>query len=175
MVKNNSHTALKWISFVVILLFVEVTAIMIFTPNNSLIGFSVVNLSEAYSKLYPGSKIFLIVQWAVIALIVLGVYLKNMTSRKKTDELSDVDLNAAMKGAKTKLDVFYTILKTKKRVSIRAVSELFKINQDLAMEWARILETGNLALIEYPGFGSPIVNLVEKHEKLIDSPINKIN
>ncbi|MCK5450080.1 hypothetical protein KAI32_04385, partial [Candidatus Pacearchaeota archaeon] len=65
----------------------------------------------------------------------------------------------------TDLDTLYEILKRKKEVDIEDIGKVFKVNPEIALEWSEILEDGDLAIIDYPRFGKPILRLFEKNNE----------
>jgi hypothetical protein len=167
MVRTSKPFFLRTVVIVLFLLVIEGLIWALLSTKGSISGLSIVNLSKAYSKFYPGSKIFLVVQWVIIGVILLVVYLRSIGIQKRNEEITNIDVSSAIKKTKTKLDAFYLILKERKKLSVKTLSDLFEISPDLAMEWARILESGNLVAIDYPGFGSPIVHVIEKKESLL--------
>lgn len=162
MVKGEQPIFFKTVVFVIVLLLAEVGLLYYFYSPKTISGFSIADFKEAYANVYPTSKVFLYSQWIILFLIVLFVYLKNKGILKRNREKSSIDLEKITKGSKTDLDSLYNLLKEKKRVSIKVIAHLFEIEDDLAIDWARILEAGGLATVEYPGIGSPFVMLVEK-------------
>ena len=51
-----------------------------------------------------------------------------------------------------------------KEISIRDIGEIFKIKSDIALDWSKILEKGNLAIIDYPRFGRPVLRRMEEED-----------
>jgi len=118
-------------------------------------------LSQFYKTSSIGQRIFLLFQFFLLFLIVVAVVfiVKNITHPKDLFRYNDF----MEKGkSKTDLDSLYKILKQKKEISIDNISRVFGINLDVALGWAKILEGGDLAIIEYPRFGKPILKLMEK-------------
>jgi len=54
------------------------------------------------------------------------------------------------------------IIKDKKVLKISTISKAFDIDKEKAMEWIKILESGDLCIIEYPTFGEPFIKIKEK-------------
>lgn len=127
-------------------------------------GLSISNTAaETYSGVPSISKIFLMFQlFLILPLIVFFGFRNVVLMRKK--EISGINVKEIRNKCKTDLDALYSILKDKKHLRISSIADLFKINKDLAMEWAKILESGDLATIDYPGFGGPVVIFNEKTE-----------
>ncbi|MFH0808397.1 MAG: hypothetical protein V1888_02165 [archaeon] len=65
----------------------------------------------------------------------------------------------------TDLDTLYEILKERKSIGIADIEKLFNVNSEVALGWAKILENGDLAIIDYPSFGKPVLMLVEENVK----------
>lgn len=63
---------------------------------------------------------------------------------------------------KTDIDSLYNLLKENKRLSFDNIEKAFGVNKDTVASWAKILESGNLALIYQPKFGEPELWLDEK-------------
>jgi len=115
------------------------------------------NLMQAYTSM-PGSvKIFLIGEWAFLIMLLGILFVRDVRIRKR--EFSDINFNVHDKSG-TDLDALYSILKDKKQIKVSSIAKAFKIDRETAMEWCRILESGNLATIDYPGVGEPIIRLV---------------
>lgn len=155
MTKEEKPIFLKVFSIVLVVLVAEAAAIFFASRNGYEIPTGV-----------------LIAQVPIIIFFLGFAYVKNRRIwRRKVDEYG-INLTEIKKHSKTDLDALYTILKNKKEISVKSVANLFKIPQDLAMEWARILESGDLVTIEYPGFGSPriLYQTQEKNVTLVESP-----
>ena len=137
--------------------------------NEGLTGFSVKDsLSSTFNRtveMSPIMKIFLISQWALLLLILAYSAFKdkNLLNQKKDEKELHIQKNLSKN--KTDLDVLYEVLQKKKKLKISAISKAFKVSKEIAMEWCKILESGNLAEIDYPGFGQPVIKLTEEYEK----------
>jgi TM2 domain-containing membrane protein YozV len=152
----------KIMILVVVIILINVVIFMLGFRNTDITGFSVTDsIAKIYGTLSPASKIFLIIQWILLVVLLVYLIVRNRFVSGGSEELSGIDLSEILKRSKTDLDALYSILQTKKHVRIMTISRLFKINQDLAMEWGKILENGNLAIIDYPGFGGPSLKLLE--------------
>ncbi len=131
--------------------------------SGGITGFSVGDtFIKAYQEISFTARVFLIVQWGVVLvlLLVISVRDKGVKSRKK--ELEGIDINkVSQKG--TDLDVLYKILESKKQVRVSTIAKTFKVKKDTALNWAKMLESSNLATIEYPGFGGePVLKISAK-------------
>ena len=110
------------------------------------------------------TKIYLIIQWALILSFLIYTFYRDNSIVSKKNELANVKQFKNSTKNNTDLDILYDILKKNKTVRISVVSKTFKIDKDLAIEWAKILESGDLAKIEYPGFSEPRVVFKEKKD-----------
>ena len=165
MAKRTEPILFKAFLFLALFLLAEAGTLMFLNNPGSITGHSIGDLSDVYSKFYPNSKNFLIVQWSIIAVLIVFVYLKNSKIHRRNRKVSKIDVDSAIKGSKTNLDALYVILKKEKSLDLKTVANLFEIEIDLAMEWARVLESGDLVTIDYPGIGSPMIKLVEEENK----------
>lgn len=178
MAKKREPILFKIFLWISLFLLIEAAVLLYFSNPGSITGHSVEGVSNLYSKFYPSSKNFLVVQWSIIAVIIIFVYLKNSKIHKRNKTVTNIDVNKAINDSKTSLDALYLILQKEKSLDLKTVADLFEIKIDLAMEWARVLESGDLVTIDYPGIGSPVINVVEKkivEEKLLEKEKEKIS
>ncbi len=112
------------------------------------------NSYELYNSLPTGSKSIILIQIFILVSFFLYFLFKGfqMIFDVKTVEETEQSEQQSME---TELDRLYRIIKDNKDISVSVVSKEFKISENLAIEWAKILESGNLIEIEYPQFGSP--------------------
>ena len=165
MVKEEKTLFLRTFLLIIGILVVEAGVMFfIYRPSN-MVGFSVIDVEETFSKIYPSSKLFLFAQWSLIFLVLSFIFFKDRGVWKRKGERAGINVEAYRKKSKTNLDALYLILKEKKQLSVKSISILFEIKTDLALEWARILESGELVTVEYPGFGSPVVILKDKKKE----------
>jgi len=164
MIEKERPIFLKTILIIAGVLIIEAGALLFYTPSPTVSGNTISDFTQAYLNLGLTSRMFLIGQWVIIAIIIIIIFLKNRGIWRRNKEKTGIDLDKVLKKSKTNLDAVYLILQEKKQLSIRTVCDIFKIKEGLAMEWARILEAGELATIEYPGMGSPLLVLNEKEE-----------
>jgi len=128
-------------------------------------GFSVAgDIADLYLTLPFVSKIFLMVQWGLLFLLLIYVGFRDKEVARNKNELVGLDLNQIRKKSETDLDALYSILKQKQQLRISTVSQTFDIKEDLAMEWGKILEFGKLAYIDYPKFGGPVIKIKNKNQ-----------
>lgn len=135
--------------------------------NFSYSNFSGMAISEI-PKLPQGinfSVIAFVVQWGLLLLIVIIAYLRHLKHKKEEDIKINYSKIKTSKGkSSTDLDVLYDLLKNKKRLKINIIAKTFKITNDKALEWAKILENSELGVIEYPAFNEPEIRLKEENE-----------
>lgn len=109
-----------------------------------------------YPSLSPLSRRILIAEWVILiiaALGTLGNFLRNhMQAKHENIEIKKEELKGR---SKTDLDSLYNLLKEKKQLKISVISKIFEISEETAIEWAKIFESGNLAVINYPRMGEP--------------------
>jgi hypothetical protein len=128
---------------------------------------SLSDLGGTFSKNF--SPILLTGQWLLIIIIMSFSYLNYFSSvKEEKTSLSYDDLKKSTKGSSTDIDVLYTLLKDRKSMKVRSVAHLFKINEEKALEWCKILEGNNLVIINYPAFSGPEVELKEDEDKKSD-------
>ena len=60
---------------------------------------------------------------------------------------------------KTPLDVLYWLIQEKKQVKFSFIARIFNVKIKKIEEWAKILESHELAEISYPAFGVPILKI----------------
>ena len=133
--------------------------------NTGLTGLSIGTIRDAFinaSEMSQISKIFFIVQWLIISIIVVYAFFQDKLSILKGEEVENVASYRSSNKNKTDLDIFYDILKSRKSLRISTISKSFDVSENIAMGWAKILESANLAKIEYPGFGEPKVVINER-------------
>ncbi len=165
MVKEERPIFLKVFVIVIVILMINLGVFSYkITTNKGLTGLSIgQKFYEAYKGISPLSKLFLISEWAVLIILLAGVFFRDIKTKSKEseEELSGVDIKRLTEDNGTDLDVLYKVLKEKKKLKISSISKLFKVKEEVAMEWCKILESGNLGVIEYPSAREPIIRLVE--------------
>lgn len=127
-------------------------------------GFTGNSISEAVGSFYETSsinqRIFILAQVFLLIIIAVAVFIvfgklksKEILSKTKFVKKSDG------KRSHTDLDVLYDMLKTKGEIDLEDVEGAFKISPQVAIGWAKVLENGDLAEIDYPRFGKPVLRL----------------
>lgn len=106
-----------------------------------------------------------IVLISLIPLTVLFIFIRLFVMVDK-GEIGKIDIKKMRSRSKTDIDILYELIKEKKDIKVSTISKIFEIEKELAMDWAKILESSELVTIEYPGFGGPIIKLKIPEEKL---------
>ena len=129
-------------------------------------GFSVKDtIFSGYSSLSSTSRIFMISEWTFLFLMLIyAVYWDKSMQTKKGDSI-DLHIQRNVDKNKTDLDTLYETIQEKKELPISTISKSFNITKDIAMEWCKILESGELVSLSYPGFSEPLVRINEKGVK----------
>ena len=174
MEETEKPVLLKTFIIISLIVLVEAGAYIYTNMPSSFSGHIITDLTEVYSNLGSPSKLFLYIQWAVMGLILIMVFFKNKGILKRKEEKIGINMKELQKNSKTDLDSLYLLLKKKNQLSIKSISDLFKINEELAIEWAKILEAGGLARMDYPGFGSPTLQIVEETKSMEKSEMNNL-
>lgn len=106
------------------------------------------------------SLIAFVGQWVLLLLIVFIGYLRFLKHRREEEaKIRTFVIPQNLPKPQTNIDVFYSLIKEQKALSLTIISKLFKINKEKALEWARILEDKELVTIEYPAFSDPEVRI----------------
>ncbi len=128
-------------------------------------GFSGYAISQGVEKTYtsisPLSRTLFLGQWAVILLILAFVLFRDSRIRGNVVESKEISVKRVSSSSGTDLDNLYSVLQEKKKLKLSTISKAFDISEEQALEWCKILEAGNLANIDYPGVGQPVIKLVE--------------
>ena len=103
-------------------------------------------------------------QAILVGTIIFFIIFRKIMKAEKKKKRKKVDIRRASQESGTSLDALYKILVERKSLNINFIADIFEIKRDLAMEWARILESGDLATLDYPGIGTPRLILKEKEK-----------
>lgn len=129
--------------------------------RNNFSGFAISNgIEKTYSQISMTSKILFAVQWAFILLVLVFVLVRDVRVKSKGKEVSYIKANKVSGKSATDLDTLYSILQERGKLKLSTIAKAFNVDKDIAMEWCRILEAGNLASIDYPGVGEPVIKPV---------------
>ncbi|MFH1585155.1 MAG: hypothetical protein ABIB79_00120 [archaeon] len=158
MVKKRGLT----ITIIMVLIIAGLNAFLFFKKDSgSISGMAFQNISQSLGVNI--SLIAFIGQWVILLLIVFITYMRFLKHKKEEESKCVYHITTQKKSrSQTDLDVLYNLLKDKKSVSTATISKIFKITKDQALEWAKILENHELAVIEYPAFDDPEVRIYEK-------------
>ncbi len=116
--------------------------------------------SENLQGISRTAKIFFISQWSIIILMLITAKVKDRTTKIDSKEVKEIHIKD--KKQKTDLDLLYNLLLKKTQIKVSVISKAFNIKKEIAMEWCKILESGDLAIIDYPMFGGPIIRINKK-------------
>ena len=112
------------------------------------------------------STIVFLLQWVIILFIIIIIYAFHLKHKKEEAiKINCGEMKKKRGKSSTDLDIFYQILKDKKRLKLGTISRTFKISKEKALEWAKILEDHELVIIEYPAFNDPEVTINEKTQE----------
>ncbi len=123
--------------------------------------------SSLNQRIFILSQIFLLIIIVIAAFIVVRKF-KTKEKLVKTDYV----VKNEERRSRTDLDVLYEMLKRKKEIDLEDVEGAFKVAPDIALGWAKVLENGDLAEVDYPRFGKPVLRLVIEEEKVIHKTVN---
>ncbi len=146
--------------------------------ETGLSGFSIgkSTLGEELSTTYPRtplySQIAIILEWLSIIILFLFSYVRHVFAIKQEEGKfphGAIETIHAQQGSshgmKTDIDALYELLQEKKRIRFSVIARLFHVAPENVMEWAKILEEGDMATIIYPRWGEPELALADKQEK----------
>lgn len=163
---NEKKRDLLFTSLIVLLLVAG--NIYLFYNNNFKSEFSGMAINEipTFFERLDFSRIAFIVQWVLIILIVILAYIRHLRRRKHQDiKVSFKSIERGQGKSSTDIDSLYSLLKDKKHLNISSISKIFKIDKEKAFEWCKMLEDYNLAVINYPAFSDPEIEIKEKIEE----------
>lgn len=106
------------------------------------------------------SQIFLLVIIVVAVFFIFKRFRKKVMLSKKN--YIPISKN---KRARTDLDILYEMLKRKGELDMEDVVRTFKVSPEIVLGWFKVLENGDLAEIDYPRFGHPVLTLFKKEEE----------
>lgn len=121
-------------------------------------------VSGFYETSSVNHRIFILFQFFLLVLIVIIVLIiiKRFKSKAKLSKRDFVEKNRT--GSKTDLDILYEMLKREKEISIDDIGKIFNVSAGVSLEWSKVLEDGDLATIDYPRFGKPVLILMKEDE-----------
>jgi len=110
------------------------------------------------------SRIILVAEWAIILFFGGFFYVrKKLETKREVSELNTMKKGIKVLPTGTDIDNLYAVLKVKKRVTLPNAAKVYGVSEEVMMNWAKALESGGLAVVDYPRFGEP--ELVYKVQK----------
>ena len=111
-------------------------------PNSSGLSFSIIGI-----------------EWLVLVTMII-FFVVNQKISLKTQEVSyRIKRNYNKYSTKTDLDLFYELLINYNQLNISTAAKLFNVEKENIIEWGNILESKNLAYVDYPSIGEARVML----------------
>ena len=157
----------RGITAIIVLLLIVAINVIFLMRYNLLDRINITNLKEL-------NIIEFFTQWIIIMMIIVYAYFKYVTSRNKEKKKVEVSKRIIKKTpSQTDFDVLYTLLKEEKSLTVNTIATIFKVKKEIGLEWAKILESNDLATVEYPVFGDPEVLLKVKKLEGPVPPIKK--
>jgi len=131
--------------------------------------------SDLVDNLIVGDTISIVFLIQVFLIFIIGIMLfvglfskkskKNKSERvlkNKPKNKKKQKLRVKKEKGETDLDAFNRLLKEKKQLKVKDLAEAFKVDKYKIIEWGKILEENNLAVIEYPTFSGPYIKAKSK-------------
>jgi hypothetical protein len=138
-----------------------------YVPNKGPTGLSInEDVMGAYNQISDSSKMFLIVQWVLLMVFLMFAYVKDgrtLVSDRRIVERDLQDLSSHLSESETTLDMLYSLLKKRRSLRLSTIAKAFRVDKDLAKEWVRVLESGDLVIMEKSG-GEIFVRINERAE-----------
>lgn len=120
------------------------------------------NLSKNYNNMLSVNKYFLLLELVALSFILIFAFKRDKRFYFIKEKEANLKIIRTKGLYRTDLDDLYTTLKEKKELTISAIAKLFNISKETVIEWCRILEAGDLAYVDYPSFGDPVLKLKEQ-------------
>ncbi|MDO8508745.1 MAG: hypothetical protein Q7S27_03620 [Nanoarchaeota archaeon] len=121
---------------------------------------SIDEVKPQYKEVSQTSLYILGAEWSLLIFLSISAFIKHKSNLK--ENMKTLPLLSKYKAkTKTDLDILYEILKEKKHLRISTISKIFNISQEIALSWAKTLESGSLAAIHYPRVGEPELTIIE--------------
>lgn len=129
--------------------------------EKGLSGFAITReeIKNNYSQTSSVSKLIIIGEWALLIILIVISLIGERAHIKKQHVV--LQLKRTKEKSKTDIDLLYDLLKEKKKIGLGVIADTFKIGEETATEWAKILEDAGLASVHYPRFGETEVRLKE--------------
>lgn len=108
------------------------------------------------------SQWVIIAEWSALILIIVALLLKSKVHPNEPDQLNIQSLKSKNK---TELDMLYELLVEHKKLRVSQIEKTFSVSKETAEGWCKILESGNIARLEYPQLGEPKLTLRDNGKK----------
>ena len=165
MVMNEERVVLMGI-FMALILVIANGAYLLYQSEDFGSTISGNSIRETVEGFYTGSsighRIFILSQFLLLFAIIIVVLIIVRRLKSKANLSKKNYIGKGNIKSKTDLDTLYEILKRENEISIEDIGKVFNVNLDVALEWSKVLENGDLAMIDYPRFGKPVLRLAEK-------------
>ncbi len=128
-------------------------------------GFSIGKVSfeslvPEYQKISQKSMIILVIEWGILLALMISAIIKHKQSLNEKFKTKGI-LEKYKTKTKTDLDVLYEVLKNKKHLRVSTIMKIFNVSEEIAMNWAKTLESASLASLHYPRIGEPELTINE--------------
>lgn len=122
------------------------------------------SIENEHPLLSPVSKIIVSSEWLVLILLIAGNLIMERRHQVTMAQPALVLEKPKLPQGKseTDLDALYGLLKEQKRIKFSVIAKTFNISKEVAADWANILESGNLASVNYPRMSEPELMFNEK-------------
>jgi len=165
---------------IVVALFHTLITFLVYTTENSdssflgngirsITGRVSFDIPSNFAQLQLTHIIVLAIEWILVTIIILVVLIKGKIRLskdiKESRDITQSGVQFKKERQETDLDLVYKLLKEKKVLRLAVIAGVFGVSRNTAMEWARVLEVGDLAIIRYPTVGDPKIILNEEEKK----------
>ncbi len=142
--------------------------------SNNIAGNAIADIKVPYINL-DLTLLIIISQGIILGFIIFAIVMRTMKNKnQKKEKINLGSFSLKKTKSQTDLDILYNIIKTKKKVSIEALSLYFNISQEKALEWAKILENEEMVTIDYPFLSNPEISFID-NKPLENKPLEKVS
>jgi len=138
------------------------------SPSESITGNSIREVvGDFYETSSVNKRIFILSQIVLFIVIIVAIFV--IISKFRTHVVlrkADFMVSDGSKRSHTDLDILYQMLKKRGEINMQDIESAFNVNPDIALGWSKVLENGDLAELDYPRFGKPVLRLLTEQEKL---------
>ena len=132
-------------------------------------------LQGVYDVIPNKNKVGVFIQVLILLFASSGFIVHGLRKDRKS-KIPKLSFKAFKKSkTRTDLDNLYKILQERKEVSVGDIERTFEVSNDIAMEWCKILENAELAMIDYPTFKKPVLRIPEAKEEVKKDDEKKIS